>query len=71
MEVLEDLMANEAEATRARRLSGRLRFTHYPLRKTLGEFEFDYQPSVDRNAPQDLRPDVLPVALEVRRTEGG
>ncbi|MGH3371601.1 MAG: ATP-binding protein [Nocardioidaceae bacterium] len=47
VEVLEDLLGREAEATRARRLHGRLRFAHYPLRKTLAEFEFDYQPSVD------------------------
>lgn len=54
VEVLEDLMAKEAEATRARRLAGRLRFAHYPLRKTLGEFEFDYQPSVDRKVVAEL-----------------
>jgi DNA replication protein DnaC len=54
VEVLEDLMAKEAEATRARRLSGRLRFAHYPLRKTLAEFEFDYQPSVDRKVVGEL-----------------
>jgi DNA replication protein DnaC len=54
VEVLEDLLAKEAEATRARRLSGRLRFAHYPLRKTLGDFEFDYQPSIDRGAVGEL-----------------
>ncbi len=54
VEVLEDLLAKEAEATRARRLHGRLRFAHYPLRKTLAEFEFDYQPSVDRKVVGEL-----------------
>jgi DNA replication protein DnaC len=54
VEVLEELMAKEAEATKARRLSGRLRFAHYPLRKTLAEFEFDYQPSVDRKVVGEL-----------------
>jgi DNA replication protein DnaC len=54
VEVLEDLLAREAEATRARRLHGRLRFAHYPLRKTLPEFEFDYQPSVDRKVFGEL-----------------
>jgi DNA replication protein DnaC len=54
VEVLEDLMAKEAEATRARRLHGRLRFAHYPLRKTLQDFEFDYQPSIDRAAVSEL-----------------
>jgi DNA replication protein DnaC len=54
VEVLEDLMAKEAEATRARRLAGRLRFAHYPLRKTLVDFEFDYQPSIDRKVLSEL-----------------
>ena len=54
VEVLEDLVAKEAEATRARRLHGRLRFAHYPLRKTLHDFEFDYQPSVDRKVIGEL-----------------
>jgi DNA replication protein DnaC len=54
VEVLEDLMAKEAEATRARRLAGRLRFAHYPLRKTLADFEFDYQPSIDRKLLSEL-----------------
>jgi DNA replication protein DnaC len=54
VEVLEDLMAREAEATRARRLAGRLRFAHYPLRKTLAAFEFDYQPSIDRAVVSEL-----------------
>jgi IstB-like ATP binding protein len=54
VEVLEDLMAKEAEATRTRRLAGRLRFAHYPLRKTLADFEFDYQPSIDRKTLGEL-----------------
>jgi hypothetical protein len=54
VEVLEDLMAKEAEATRTRRLAGRLRFAHYPLRKTLADFEFDYQPWIDRKTLGEL-----------------
>ena len=54
VEVVEELMAREAEATRARRLAGRLRFAHYPLRKTLSAFEFDYQPSIDRAVVSEL-----------------
>jgi len=54
VEVLEDLLAKEAEATRARRLAGRLRFAHYPLRKTLADFEFDYQPSIDQKLLGEL-----------------
>jgi DNA replication protein DnaC len=54
VEVLEDLLAKEAEATRARRLAGRLRFAHYPLGKTLADFEFDDQPSIDRKLLSEL-----------------
>ena len=52
-------MAKEAEAARARRLAGRLRFAHYPLRKTLADFEFDYQPSIDRKTSASCQPCAL------------
>jgi DNA replication protein DnaC len=44
----------EVEATSARRLSGRLRFAHYPLDKRLAQFEFDFQPSIDRAVIAEL-----------------
>jgi DNA replication protein DnaC len=54
VEVLERLLAAEVEATSARRLSGRLRFAHYPLDKRLASFEFDFQPSIDRAVIAEL-----------------
>ncbi len=54
VEVLERLLAAEVEATAARRLSGRLRFAHYPLDKRLAQFEFDFQPSIDRSVIAEL-----------------
>jgi DNA replication protein DnaC len=54
VEVLERLLAAEVEATAARRLSGRLRFAHYPLDKRLSGFEFDFQPSIDRAVIAEL-----------------
>lgn len=54
VEVLERLLAAEVEATSARRLSGRLRFAHYPLDKRLAQFEFDFQPSIDRAVIAEL-----------------
>lgn len=54
VEVLERLLAAEVEATSARRLSGRLRFAHYPLDKRLSQFEFDFQPSIDRAVIAEL-----------------
>ena len=47
-QVLESLLELEVNATRARRTRGRLRFAHYPVHKTLADFDFDFQPSLDR-----------------------
>ena len=52
--VLERLLDLEVEATRARRLRGRLRFAHYPVHKTLADFDFDFQPSLDRKLVAEL-----------------
>ena len=51
---LAELVAEEAAATRNRRMAARLRFAHFPLRRTLVEFDFDFQPSVDRKLIDDL-----------------
>ena len=53
-EVLEALLADEVTATEERRAAGRLRFAHYPLRKTLAEFDFSFQPSIDRKVVSEL-----------------
>jgi DNA replication protein DnaC len=53
-QVLERLLACEVEATKARRLRGRLRFAHYPVHKTLAEFDFDFQPGLDRKQVAEL-----------------
>jgi DNA replication protein DnaC len=42
------------EATQARKLRGRLRFAHYPVHKTLAEFDFDFQPGLDRKQVAEL-----------------
>lgn len=53
-QVLESLLEIEVQATRARRLRGRLRFAHYPVHKTLADFDFDFQPSLDRKQVAEL-----------------
>ncbi|WP_337314416.1 IS21-like element helper ATPase IstB [Candidatus Aeolococcus gillhamiae] len=53
-QVLERLLAIEADATRARRLRGRLRFARYPIHKTLADFDLDFQPSLDRTVLAEL-----------------
>ena len=52
--LLATLVSEEAAATRDRRLAARLRFAHLPARKTLDEFDFDFQPTVDRELISDL-----------------
>jgi DNA replication protein DnaC len=54
VEVLERLLSAEVTATAARRLHGRLHFAHFPLDKRLEEFEFDFQPSIDRAVVAEL-----------------
>jgi DNA replication protein DnaC len=51
---LAELLAEEAAATRNRRMAARLRFAHFPARRTLAEFDFDFQPSIDRKLVEDL-----------------
>ena len=51
---LAELLAEEAAATRNRRMAARLRFAHFPARRTLDQFDFDFQPSVDPKLVQDL-----------------
>jgi DNA replication protein DnaC len=51
---LAELVAEEAAATRNRRMAARLRFAHFPARRTLAEFDFDFQPSVDPKLIADL-----------------
>ena len=54
LEFLATVVATEVDATRARRLAARLRFAHFPFRKTLEEFDFDFQPSIDPKVLHDL-----------------
>jgi DNA replication protein DnaC len=53
-QVLESLLDIEVIATKARRTRGRLRFAHYPVHKTLSDFDFDFQPSLDRKVIAEL-----------------
>ena len=45
---LHDLLATEVQATEQRRLDGRMRFASFPAHKTLDQFDFSAQPSLDR-----------------------
>jgi DNA replication protein DnaC len=54
LEFFAAVLAEEAAATRQRRLNARLRFAHFPFRKTLEEFDFSFQPSIDPKLIWDL-----------------
>ena len=51
---LHDLLAAEVHATEQRRLQGRLRFARLPARKTIEQFDFTAQPSLDPRLVEDL-----------------
>lgn len=51
---LHELLSAEVEAVKHRRLQGRLRFAKLPARKTLDQFDFAAQPSLDRRLIEDL-----------------
>jgi len=51
---LAELLSVEITATEQRRLDGRLRFASFPQHKTLEQFDFDAQPSLDRRLVEEL-----------------
>lgn len=54
IEYLSRLVAEQASTTRNRRLTARLRYARFPFRKTIDEFDFEFQPSIDRKLVDDL-----------------
>jgi DNA replication protein DnaC len=54
IEFLARLVAEQATADRDRRLTARLRYARFPYRRTIDEFDFEFQPSVDRKLVDDL-----------------
>jgi len=54
VEYLARVVAAQAAATTNRRLAARLRFARFPYRRSIEEFDFEFQPSVDRKLVEDL-----------------
>ena len=48
------MVGEQASATVNRKLAARLRFARFPFRRTLDDFDFEFQPSVDRKLVDDL-----------------
>jgi DNA replication protein DnaC len=53
-ELLSDLLGIEAEARRERYLKTRTRMAHLPFLRTLEQFDFGFQPSVDERQVKEL-----------------
>jgi DNA replication protein DnaC len=51
---LEGLLHREVEVAMARRMKSRARLAHLPTSKTLQNFDFDFQPSIDRGVIAEL-----------------
>lgn len=54
LEVLDLLLMEECKAHESYLLSKRMRFAGFPVKKTLEEFDLDFQPTLDRAVVQDL-----------------
>lgn len=54
VEYLGRVVAEQAAATVNRRLAARLRYARFPFRRTIEDFDFSFQPSVDRKLVDDL-----------------
>lgn len=54
LEVLDHILANEAKSKKNKSANTRIQMAGFPFRKTLDDFEFDFQPSIDKGQIMDL-----------------
>lgn len=54
IEYLARLLAEETTATRNRRMAARLRYARFPFHKRIEDFDFEFQPTIDRKLIEDL-----------------
>ena len=54
IEFLARVIGEQAASTINRKLAARLRFARFPFRRNLADFDFEFQPSVDRKMIEDL-----------------
>jgi len=54
VEYLGRVVAEQVAATTNRRLAARLRYARFPYRRTIEDFDFQFQPTVDRKLVADL-----------------
>ena len=54
MEILDHLLEDELRSSRSRAMEMKLRYSGLPFRKTVEQFDFSFQPSIDRNTINEL-----------------
>jgi DNA replication protein DnaC len=54
LDFLDRLLETEAASRAERRLLAKTRLAHFPFQKTLADFDFSFQPSIDRKQIQEL-----------------
>lgn len=54
LEVLDHIFANEASSKRMKSANTRIQMAGFPFRKTLEDFDFEFQPSIDNDQIMDL-----------------
>src|SRR5216683_999184 len=54
LDFLDRLLEAEAASRAERRLLAKTRLAHFPFQKTLADFDFSFQPSIDRKQIQEL-----------------
>ena len=54
IEILDYLVAQEIQSKEARSLALRMRMAGFPVEKRLDEFDFEFQPSLDRAVINDI-----------------
>lgn len=54
VEYLARVIAEQSASTSNRRLAARLRYARFPFRRSLEEFDFEFQPSLDRKLVHDV-----------------
>jgi DNA replication protein DnaC len=54
VDFLAKVMAEQVSATTNRRLAARMRYARFPYRRTVEEFDFEFQPTLDKKLVADL-----------------
>ena len=54
VEILDHLLSEEVKSKRSKRYETKLKYAGFPFRKTMDEFDFSFQKSIDRSVIDDL-----------------